>query len=480
MADWRLVLLALGMVLGGCSFAPPYRPPAIATPAAYKEAGPWAPAAPRAAPAGLWWRAYGDETLNGLEARIEAANPTLAVALARYDQARANLVRIGAGQYPTLGVDADFTRNRQSDNRPLRSANQPSVYSADTIEAGASYELDLWGRVRNAVAAGRADAEASADDLAGVKLSLQSRLAATYATLRGLDQQIALLSATVDAYDKADAVTKRRFASGIASGLDVSRAGAQRAEAQARLFDARAARALAEHAIASLVGTPASDFAVAPSTISLALPAVPAGLPSSLLERRPDIAAAERRMAAANAEIGVAKAAFFPTISLSGGVGFQNTGMDGLVTAPNLLWSVGPGAVLNLFDGGRRRGGLALARARWDEATARYRATVLQAFEEVENGLALLHHLEGEAAAQDEAVRQAAQTEILSMNRYMKGAVDYLDVVTAQTTALRARLTALDLQTRRLKASIQLNAALGGGWRATSTLATQDRPGASG
>lgn len=468
MADRRAALLALGMMLGGCSFAPPYRPPTIATPAAYKEAGAWTPAAPGSAPAGAWWRAYGDATLNGLEERIEAANPTLAVALARHDQARADLLRIGADRYPTLGLDADFTRNRQSDNRPLRSANQPSFYGADTIAVGAGYELDLWGRVRNAVAAGRADAEASADDLAGVKLSLQERLATTYVTLRGLDQRIALLSATVDAYARADAMTKRRFASGIASGLDVSRSGAQLAEARARLFDARAARALSEHAIASLVGTPASSFAIAPATPDLALPAIPVGLPSALLERRPDVAAAERRMAAANAGIGVAKAAFFPAITLTGGIGFQNTGMDGLVSAPNLLWSIGPGAVLDLFDGGRRRGDLALARARWEEATARYRATVLRAFEEVENGLAELHHMEGEAAARDEAVRQAGQTEALAMNRYEKGAVDYLDVVAAQTTALHARLDALDLRTRRLQASIRLNAALGGGWRAAA------------
>ncbi|MBU3077587.1 efflux transporter outer membrane subunit [Sphingomonas quercus] len=460
----RPILLAAAAALGGCSFAPPYRPPTVATPAAYKEAGAWTPAAPGAIAAGEWWRGYGDETLNLLEARIASANPGLAVALARYDQAQADLVRIGAGRVPSAGIDVDVSRNRQSDNRPLRGQNQPDIYSADTIEVGAGFELDLWGRVRNAVAARRAETEASADDVAGVRLSLQSRLAAAYVTLRGLDQRIALLTATVDAYDKADAMTKRRFAAGIASGLDVSRAGAQRAEAQARLFDARAGRALAEHAIASLVGTPAPDFSVTPSVASLELPPVPAGVPAALLERRPDIAAAERRMAAANAEIGVAKAAFFPAITLGGGVGFQNTGMDGLLSAPNLIWSVGPGAVFNLFDGGRRRGGLALARARWREATARYRAAVLQAFEEVENGLALLHHLDGEALAQDDAVRQATQTEALSMNRYVKGAVDYLDVVTAQTTALRTRLDALDLQTRRLKASIQLNAALGGGW----------------
>lgn len=456
---------ALLATLAGCSFAPAYHPPTIATPAAYKEAGPWVAATPGDLdPRGQWWTLFGDATLNGLEQRIEPDNPTLAEALGRYDEARGYLTQVHAGLLPTIGVEADITDNRQSDNRPLRGANQPDLYPADTIGGSFSYELDLWGRVRNSVAAGRAEAEASADDLAAIRLSLEIELASSYIALRGYDLQIQLLTATVDAYTKADDMTERRFRGGIASALDTSRAGAQLAEAQAQLADVKAARALTEHAIASLVGTPASSFAVQPVAENLPLPVVPASLPSALLQRRPDVAAAERRMAAANARIGVTKAAFFPAITLGGQGGFQNTGFPGLLTAPNVFWSIGPDTVLNLFDGGRRRGQLAVARAEWSQTTAVYRRRVLQAFQDVEDNLAKLHLYGVEAAAEDRAVVQAGQTEQLSLNRYVKGAVNYLDVVTAQTTALRARRQALILNTLRLQASVGLIRALGGGW----------------
>jgi NodT family efflux transporter outer membrane factor (OMF) lipoprotein len=346
----------------------------------------------------------------------------------------------------------------------LRGANQPNQYQADTIGATASYELDLWGRVRNSIAAGKAEAEASADDLASIRLSLESELASSYIALRGYDLQIELLSATVDAYTKADDMTERRFRGGIASGVDTGRSGAQLAEAQAQLADIQAARALTEHAIASLVGTPASSFGAPLATAALSLPAIPASVPSELLQRRPDVAAAERRMAAANARIGVTKAAFFPAIALGGQVGVQNTGLPSLFSAPNLFWSIGPNLALNLLDGGRRRAQLAVARAEWTQSTAVYRRRVLQAFQDVEDNLAKLHLYGVEAEAENRAVAQAGQTEALSLNRYVKGAVDYLDVVTAQTTALRTRRQALILNTLRLQASVGLIRALGGGW----------------
>lgn len=456
---------SLAASLAACSMAPPYRPPTIAPVTAFKEAGPWQPAYPAPLDAhSPWWSVFQDAALDRLEHQLDGDNPTLSGALGRYDEARAYLAQVQGDLLPSVGLNADLTHNRQSDNRPLRGANQPDLYPADTIGGSIAYDLDLWGRVRNRVAAGKAEAAASADDLAAIKLSLEAQLATAYISLRGYDQQIGLLSAAVDAYGKADAMTERRFRGGIASGLDTSRSGTQLAEAQAQLADVTAARALTEHAIASLIGTPASVFSLPVTTTPLALPAPPAAIASTLLQRRPDVAAAERRMAAANAEIGVARAAFFPDITLGGQGGFQNTGLPALLTAPNLFWSVGPSAVLSLFDGGKRRAQVAIARAGWTQATADYRAQVLRAFQDVEDNLARLHFYGAEAEAEKRAVDQAGQTEQLSMNRYVKGAVSYLDVVTAQTTALRTRRQALTLDTLRLQASVNLIRALGGGW----------------
>ncbi len=468
--------IALIASVAGCSFAPAYHPPVPPTPAAFKESGPWTPAAPAdTAPRGDWWALYADATLNRLEAQLADGNPTLAAAVGRTDEANAYLAEARSGLFPHIGIDTSITDNRQSDNRPLRGSNQPDLYPADTVGGEAGYELDLWGRVRNAVAAGRAEATASADDLAAIRLSLEAQLASSYIALRGEDRQLRLLSATVDAFAKADAMTRRRFQGGIASGVDTGRSGAELADAQAQLANVQASRALTEHAIASLVGVPASSFSIPPAAIELSVPEVPVGLPSTLLQRRPDVASAERQMFAANAEIGVAKAAFFPSISLGGQGGFQNTGLPGLFTAPNIFWSIGPSAVLNLFDGGRRRAQLAVARAAWTQATANYRGRVLTAFQEVEDGIAQLHHLGVEAAAEDRAVKQAGQTEALSLNRYVKGAVTYLDVVTAQTTALQTRREALRIDTVRLQASVGLIRALGGGWSPDITPRTASR-----
>lgn len=453
-------------LLAGCSMAPDYKPPVMPAPPAYKEAGPWQPARPAddKIPAD-WWRVLDDPVLDGLERKIASDNPTLAGALARTDQARAYLLQARSGALPQVGISADLTRNRQSDHRPLRGANQPDLYPADTLSGSIDFDLDLWGRIRNSIRSGKAEAEASADDAAAVKLSLQAQLASAYISLRGLDEQIGLLRATVHAFNQADQMTQNRFRGGIADALDTGRSGAQLAEAQAKLADIQAERALTEHAIASLVGQEASTFSIAGARSGLSLPAIPDVVPSTLLERRPDIAAAERRMFAANARIGVAKAAFFPSLSLGGDGGFQNTGIGSLLTAPNLFWSVGPSIVASLFDGGRRRGQLAAARAVWTETTADYRARTLRAFQDVEDSLALLHHLGDEAAAEDRAMDQAALAERTATNRFTKGAVNYLDVVTTQTTALRIRQTAIELRIRRLHAAVRLIVALGGGWQ---------------
>ena len=460
-----LAVTGLAATLASCSFAPPYRPPAVTSPPVFKEAGPWQAAIPAAAQPADWLRVLGDPVLDGLERRLAADNPTLAGALGRHEQARGYLQQARAGLFPTVGVNANVTDNRQSDHRPLRSANQPTYYPADTVGGSLDFELDLWGRVRNSVRAGRALADASGDDAAALKLSLQGQLATAYLALRGYDAQLRLLAATVAAYGQANATTQRRFQAGIASALDTGRAGAQLGEAQAQLVDVRAARALTEHAIATLIGQPPAALTIAATPGEVADPPLPLVVPSTLLQRRPDIAAAERRMFAANATIGVAKAAFFPAISLGGQGGFQNTGLPGLFTAPNIFWSIGPSAVLNLLDGGRRRGQLAVARANWEQATADYRATVLRAFQEVEDNLALVHHLSDELAAENEAMRQAAIAEQTSTNRFDKGAIDYLDVVTAQTTALRIRRTAIELRTRHLQSMVRLAVASGGGWQ---------------
>lgn len=455
-------------LLGGCSMAPAYRPLVIAAPPAFKEMpesgdSVWQPAAVLAdAPRGGWWTGFGDPLLDQLEGRIDSDSPTLAGALARYDLARATLAGARSGLFPHVDLTPGFARNRQSDDRPLRGGTQPDYYSAATLGGAVSYEADLWGRVRNSVASGRALAEAGRDDMAAVRLALQGQLAADFITLRGQDRQLALLNQTIDAFAKADTLTRNRFQGGIATGMDVGRAGALLGEARAQYAEQEAARAVTEHAIASLVGQPASTFSIPRSDVALTLPAVPVGLPSTLLARRPDVAAAERRMAAANARIGVAKAAFFPQITLGGNGGFQGTALAGLIAAPNIFWAIGPGALLNLFDGGKRRADVAAARADWNAATEDYRARALGAFQDVEDALATLRHLGAAQAAQDQAVAAASGTERIALDRYVKGAATYLDVATAQEAALRDRQAALALETQRLATSAALSRALGG------------------
>ncbi|PZU10111.1 efflux transporter outer membrane subunit [Sphingomonas sp.] len=453
------------LALSGCSFAPDYHPPKAEIAPAFREEGPWREARPAdRAIAPDWWRAFGDPVLDRLQAQVAASNTDLAIAMARYDQARGGLTQTRSVALPDVSIATDLTRNRQSADRPLRSAAQPTYYGAHAVEAQFGFELDLWGRIRNLIASGKAQAEASADDVAEIRLSLQTELARQYFALRGYDRQIAVLTQTVDAFAQADHLTRRRVSGGVASELDAARSGTLLAEARAQLADVQSQRAQADHAIATLIGESASRFTLAVDAGEPTMPVIPSGLPSTLLERRPDIAAAERRMFAANAQIGVARAAFFPAIRLGGGIGYQATALSGLMTAPNTLWSIGTSGLAPLFDGGRRRGSLAVAKARWSEATASYRGKVLVAFQEVEDNLASLHYLEDQLSAERDAVRQAAAGESLSVSKYTKGAAIYLDVITAQTTALRTRLALIGLETRHLQTSARLMTALGGGW----------------
>jgi NodT family efflux transporter outer membrane factor (OMF) lipoprotein len=459
----------VALALGACSMAPVYHVPDAPVPGVYKEAGPWQAATPAdRLDRGDWWTVYSDTTLDALEGKVDPANADLAAALARYDEARAYAQQARAGLFPQLAAGVSATGNRQSDNRPLRSANQPTYYGNNTLDAEIDYELDLWGRVRNEVAAGNAGAQAAAADLASVRLSLHAELADDYLVLRGLDAQAQLLADTVEAYQHALKLTENRFGQGVASGLDVARAQTQVETAEGEAGVVRARRALYEHAIASLVGEPASDFSIAPAVQTIGVPAVPVGVPSTLLERRPDIAAAERRAAAANAEIGVAKAAFFPRIVLDALGGFQNTGGAGWLTAPNLFWTIGPSAVATVFDGGRRHAKVAQAEALENEAAARYRGTVLGAFQQVEDNLALLRELATAAKADEAAVASSGREVDIAMNRYREGVIDYLEVVTAQTRSLQTQRTELDIRTQRLTASVNLIRALGGGWSRAS------------
>jgi multidrug efflux system outer membrane protein len=465
----RILAGCLTAALAGCSLAPTYQRPAIDVPASYKDAGGlWTAAAPAdTQPRGDWWQVFNDSTLDGLEQRLDAGNPSLAVALARYDMARAYVGEVGSQLFPQLGVEASPTNNRQSNNRPLRGSNQPDEYDANTAQFSADYELDFWGRVRNEVAAGKAQAQAADADLASAKLSLQSQLADLYILLRGYDIQAHILDGSLDEYRKGLTMTENRMAGGIASGLSVARARNQLSDAMAQAAEVTAQRALTEHAIATLVGVPASRFSLPASDTQIGLPAIPAGIPSTLLERRPDIAAAERRTFAANADIGVARAAFYPSFSLSALLGWQNTGNGSLLAAGNRMWALGPIGALSLFDGGLRHAREREARARFDEAAGQYRVTVLNAFQQVEDNLTLLTGLSREAHDEDDAAAAAQQAAQIATNRYSEGVVNYLDVVTAQTSYLQARRNAEQVRTRRLQASVNLIRALGGGWNST-------------
>lgn len=461
--------LAVGCALGGCSLAPHYQRPSTPAPApSYAELGDWKVAAPADnAPRGAWWTMFHEEELNGLEARVTDANQSLKAALARLDEARAQTRIARAGYFPTLTANATATRQRVSTNGPGFTPGGEPVFNTFTVGGDLSYEIDLFGRIRNTVAGARATEQATAGDAAVLDLTLHAELATDYFSLHGLDAQQQLLDRTVADYAKALELTRNLYQGGAAALSDVQQAQAQLETARTQAEDTRLKRAQTEHAIAVLVGAVPSGFHLEarPLAADFAVPAVDPGLPSQLLERRPDVAAAERRVAAANAGIGVARAAYFPVFSLLGSAGQESTQSSNWLAAPSRFWSIGPQGVLTVFDAGLHAAQSAAAHAAYDEQVADYRATVLAAYQDVEDNLAALRQLALEDVSQAAAVR-ATQGALEQANyRYKAGLVTYLEVVSTENAALAARLAAVDIETRRISATVLLVRALGGDWQ---------------
>ncbi|HTV60029.1 MAG TPA: efflux transporter outer membrane subunit [Verrucomicrobiae bacterium] len=458
-------LLAI-ILLGGCTAGPNYVRPAVEVPPAYKEAPGWKAAQPSdAAPKGKWWEVYQDSQLDAFEDQVTVSNQTIKSAVAQFAEARAALRVSRADYFPTVTGGLSLDREHVSSNAPLFSKGvSKSDYSDYVLPIDASYEPDLWGRVRRNVEASRSEAQATAADLANVNLSMHAELAYDYFELRGLDAEEALLDSAVGSYQTALDLTEHRYKGGLVSAVDVAQAKTLLETTRAQAQDVGVSRASYEHAIAVLVGKPASTFSIAPLPLTAPPPQIPPGVPSDLLERRPDIAAAERRVEEANAQIGVAKTAYFPLVTLSGAGGFESGALSTLIQGPSGLWSFGAAGAETIFDAGRRRGLTQEAVALHDQSVANYRQTVLGGFQEVEDNLAALRILQDEAQTESAAVAAAQHSLDLSINRYKGGVTSYLEVTTAQNAALADEVTAVEILTRRLAASVLLVKALGGGW----------------
>ena len=463
----KLVALAFPLgLLGACAVGPDYVRPPVETPAAFKES--WKQAEPRDhEDRGKWWQVFNDPLLDSLQEQVNISNQTLARVEAQFRQAAALLDSARAATFPNLTGGVSTTRSRASSTTIAQPSATPvsrGVVTSHNLPFNATWEADLWGRIGRTVEANAAGAQASAADLEAARLSAQAQLAQNYFQLRALDAQRQLLEDTVSAYDRSLQLTRNRYAAGVVARADVVQAETQLKTTQAQAIDVGVQRAQLEHAVASLVGKPASGFSIPRAPLAAVPPPVPPALPSALLERRPDIAAAERRMAEANARIGVAKAAFFPSLMLSASTGFQSASMADWLTVPSRFWSIGPAIALSLFDGGLRRSATDQAIAAYDANVAAYRQTVLTGFQEVEDGLAALRILEQEARVQEEAVKAARLSVELTINQYKAGIVSYLNVIAVQATTLSNERASIDILTRRLTAAVLLVKALGGGW----------------
>lgn len=463
-----VVAASLGLLaFGGCTIGPKYVRPSASTPAAYKEPGQeWKVAAPSdAINKGAWWEIYQDPQLDALEDQVTAANQSLRAAEDQFTAARAAVKAARSNDYPNLSVAPSVLGVGQSENKALYSAaSGHQTYADYQIPFDVSYEPDLWGRVRQTVESSRAQAEASAADLANVALSLHAELATDYFDLRSMDSETQLLESTVNSYTEALRLTEALYNGGLSSAVDVAQAQTQLETTRAQLVDAGVERSADEHAIAVLVGRPASDFKIDPLPLTVPPPAIPIGLPSDLLERRPDIAASERLVASENAQIGVARTAFFPNVLISGGGGFDSAKITTLLQGPSGFWSLAGSAAETIFDAGARRAAVEQAKANYDQSVDNYRQAVLTAVQEVEDNLAALRILETEATTQDGAVAAAQHSLSLSETRYRGGVTNYLEVTTAQSAALSDERTAVTILARRMAASVLLIKALGGGW----------------
>jgi NodT family efflux transporter outer membrane factor (OMF) lipoprotein len=470
-APWLGVLLAVAVIqLSGCTVGPNYHPPAVQAPPAYKEAGDWKPAQPNDQNlGGTWWTMFQDPQLDALELQIDVSNQNLKAAEAQYQQSRAVLRQSRSDYYPTVTAGPSATRQHISSNRPpLSSTFDGITYNDFVLPVDLSYQVDVWGRVRRMVESSREQAQASAADLATVNLSMHADLALDYFQARSLDAEEQLLNSTVKEYEQALQLTQSQFRGGLASDVEVKQAMTQLETVRAEAIDVGVLRAQYEHAVAILLGKPPAEFSLPPLPLTAPPPTVPVSVPSELLERRPDIAAAERRVAAANAQIGVAKSAYYPQISLGAAGGLESSSLTTLLTGPSGLWSVGASAVTTIFDGGRRRAVTDQAIAAYDYQVAAYRENVLTGFQQVEDNLAAVRILENEAKVQDEAVASAQGSLDLSIKRYKGGVTSYLEVITAQNAALTDEVTAVNILGRRMANTVLLIQALGGGWDRSS------------
>jgi len=467
----RSALAFLVLALAGCAAGPDYKRPEIQIAPAYKEAGDWKPAQPQDdLDRGKWWGVFGDPQLDALLKQVEISNQNVLAAEAQFRRAQAVVAASRAAYFPTLDADVSITRSR-SPTGVIGGTTAGRTITNRSASLNAGWEADLWGKLRRAVESGEAGAQASAADLAAARLSAQAELASDYFQLRILDAQKQLLEDTAAAYQKSLDLTKNRYDAGVAAKVDLVQAQTQLKSTQAQAIDTGVQRAQLEHAIAILIGKAPAEFSIAPAPLAAAMPRVPIGLPSELLERRPDVAAAERRVAAANAQIGVAKAAYFPSLTLSGSYGSRSADASQWFTLPSRFWSIGPALAQSIFDAGLRRAQTEQAIAAYDATVAEYRQAVLAGFQEVEDNLAALRILGEEADVQEEAVRAARESVLLTTNQYKAGIVSYVNVVTVQTAQLSNERTAVGILGRRLVAAVTLVKALGGGWSAAEIAA---------
>jgi len=463
---YPVLILAGALPFTGCAVGPNYKKPAVPVPPAYKEMGNWKTAQPNDQNlGGNWWEMFRDAQLSVLEQQINVSNQNLKAAVAQYQQSRAALRYVRADYYPTVTAAPGATREMYSNNRPPQSSNLDGITFNDfVLPVNFSYQVNAWGRVSRNVESYREQAQASAADLAAVNLSMHAALAVDYFAARSLDAEEKLLQDTVAQYEQALQLNEDRYEGGLASEVEVEQARTILETTRAQMVDVGVARAQYEHAVAVLVGKTPADLTLPPLPLTTPPPPIPVGIPSTVLERRPDIAAAERRVAAANAQVGLAKTAYYPLVNIAGSGGFESGSITTLLQGPSAFWAVGSSALVTLFDAGRRRAVNDQAKASYDSSVASYRETVLTAFQQVEDNLAAIRILEREAGVQETAVEAAQRSLSLSNTRYEGGVTSYLEVITAQNAALADEVTAVNILGRRMANAVLLIQALGGGW----------------